>query len=742
MRSPSPRSLTTSQRSLDPVVRPDAVAVHRAILNFKWPGSIAFNLTFAALIGFLYSVWVMGPAPLNPRNINWLTPDGATHFIGWELFRQDPKLHWPITFTDRIGYPQGESVALLDPNPLIAVLLKPVSRFLPEPLQYEGPEVVIICILQFFFALTLFRRLFGPDPFKVVLPALFFLIAPPLTWRFVGHYAMANHWLLLASLVVFCLVQREAPPPVSRFVAYAALLVGLAVAINPYLTLQVLLVLAAALVSLVWRRRITIARAAVIVALLGVTGCVVASAFGLIIHGGRGYDMGGYRTYSLNLLALFDPQVPGSLLLPKMPTAASGQYEGYDYIGLGVLLLAIISLPALIRQRQRFPFLQRRILLPLFGSCLVLTVLALSTKITLGSFVLIDFDPHEKLTPYLGALRSSGRLFWVPYYVLLGAVLSATMLCFRRAWAVILMSAAVALQIADTNPLRHWVHHEVNNPGAYRSPLRSPVWSKLGAHYQNLIVMPPWQCNLGSTPGGLDGYRTFGFLAVAQHMRTNSYYAARYTEVNREAQCGADISALSRQPLSPHSAYVVTYMLAQQIAEGPTGPGTCHNVDQFILCSPNTNFGLGPAVNPGELLQNPLADPGFEERNLSVWPAFQNVVAATSAARSHSGAHSLAEISGTGSVYQDVFGLEPGRRYTVTAWMSGTLDASATAQIALYDPGANVAVFSTPLAPALKWQLISDSITIRAPGRLRIHLFRNKGSGTVFWDDVRIYREH
>ena len=717
------------------------VVIREKILNFKWPTSISFNLGLAVLIGFLYSLWVMGPQPLNPRNISWLTHDGAQHEIAWELFRQDSKLHWPLTFTDRIGYPEGESVSLLDPNPLIALLLKPFSRFLPEPFQYQGLEVTIICILQFFFALILFRVLFGTNALLVVLPALFFLIAPPLTWRFVGHYAMDHHWLLLASLLVFCVAHRERPISTIRFAGYAALLVGLAVAINPYLMLQVLLVFAAALVSLVWRRRMTIVRAGGIVALLGLTGWVVASAFGLIIQGGRGYDAGGYRTFSLNLLGLFDPQRYGSLLLPNIPPAFWQQYEGYNYLGLGVILLGLVSLPLLIRNRNEVSLLQRRILLPLLGSCLILTMLALSTKITFGPFILIDLDPHEKLTRYLGALRASGRLFWVPYYIILGGVLSATILCFRRSWAVALMCAAFALQVVDTSGLRHWVHSEVNNARAYPALLRSPIWSKLGEFYENLLIMPPWQCGMES-PGGADGYRIFGFVAAAQHMRINSYFAARYTETKRQTQCGADVSALSHRALSPDSAYVVTFSLAQQIAQGPTGPGKCHNVDQFILCSPKADFGLTPLVNPGELLQNPLANSGFEDRILSAWSTWQNVTAVVTKVQSHSGTQSLAETNGTGSVYQDVVGLEPGHRYTVTAWMSSTPGATATAQIAVYDPGANVAIFSNALTPSQSWQLIADSITVQAPGILRIHLFRNKGSGTIFWDDVRIYREH
>lgn len=719
---------------------PDAVSIHSRLLKFRWPRSITFNLAVAVMVGFLYSLWVMGPGPLNPRNIKWLTGDRAQHQIAWELFRQDPNLHWPITFTDRVGYPYGESVSLLDPNPLIAVLLKLFSRFLPEPCQYQGPEVAIICILQFFFALLLFRVLFGPNPLKVFLPALFFLLAPPLNWRFVGHYAMDNHWLLLASLLLFCVMQRETPLSSLKFTGYAVLLAGAAVAINPYLTFQVLFLLAATLVSLIWRRRITIGRAMGIVVLLGITGFVVASAFGLIIHGGRGYDSGGYRMFSLNLLGLIDPQDYGSVLLPKMPSPFFGQYEGYSYLGLGVILLAIVSLPILIRRRRKFPFLHHRIVLPLFGACLVLTVLALSTKITFGSSVLIDLDPHQKLTPYLAVLRASGRLFWTPYYVLLGAILAASLLSFRKTWAITIMSAALALQVADTSGLRHWVHSEVNAPPS-PSPLPSPVWSKLGSVYQNLMVMPPWQCGVNSTPGGANGFQIFGFLAVAQHMRTNSYYAARYTEVNRQKECSEAVSALSSKPLSPNSAYVVTYMLAQQIAKGPNGPGKCHDVDHFILCTAKNDFGLSPILNPGKLLQDTIADPGFENSKLSGWRTFQNVTAVPSEVRAHNGTRSLAETAGVGSVYQDAIGLVPGRTYVVSAWISGTPGATAAGQIALYDPGANIAISSKSVTPTKGWQLIVASLTVHAPGAIRIHLFRKQGSGTIFWDDVRIYQE-
>jgi hypothetical protein len=718
--------------------KPERVSFYKRLWRAQWPSSVRFNLAFAAIVGFLYALWVMGPRPLDPRNISWLSPDPSTYQIAWELYRQDPKIHWPITFTDHIGYPEGESMSMLDPNPLLAVLLKPFSRFLPEPFQYLGLEVAIILILQFFFALMLFRFLFGPDPLKVLLPSLFFLTAPILAFGIGhGHFANTNHWILIAALLLFSMAQKKEWGSLRRFTGYAVLLVAVAVAINAYVAVGALFVLAAAVVSMLWQKRVTVLRAAVIVAALGASFLASAYFFGYIIPGGK-VTAGGYRAYSLNLLALIDPQNFGSILLPTMPRLDPQYIEGYSYLGLGVLLLLLFLLPVLIWRRKRLQ-LDHRIVLPFAACCLLLTLLALSTKITFGSRTLVDLDPHEKLTPYLSSFRISSRFFWTTYYAIMSATLAATIAVFRRRAAVALLSAAFVLQMVDTAGLWRWAHHENNQ--LHPLPLHSPVWSKLGAVYENLMIMPPWQCNPSATPGGLDGYRIFGLLAASQHMRINSYFAGRYTEVNRQAQCGPDIEALSHKPLSPDSAYVVTYMLAQQIAQGPTGPGKCHNVDQFILCSPKTDFGLSPLVDPGELLQNPLADADFEEPTLSAWPTFQNVTAVVSSARAHSGTHSLAETAGAGSVYQDLFGLTPGQIYQVVAWVAGTPGTTATAQISIYDPGANVATFSIPLTPKENWQMISHSARVSSQGILRVHLFRNPGSGTIFWDDVRVYRE-
>ena len=739
-----------------------------------WYESIWFALAISLIAGFSYALLVMGPQPLNPRNVNWVAFDPAYHYVGWELFRQDPHVHWPLTYTDRIGYPQGESIALLDLNPLLALLLKPVSFLLPEPAQYFGLEVILVCTLQFFFAFRLFQLLLdrasrldyenlrsvpqglkptlaghgtarlkpAPDTkqalwnlLSAALCSAFFLLAPPLNYRFWGHYSLSNQWLLVASLFTLAQAQQPSPKSERRFVISAAVLMTIAFGINPYIAVPVALLLAAGVVALLWQKRINTKQATAIFAVLVAAGFAMAYLVGFVIGGGKGYSSGGYRDFSMNLLAPFDPRGWHSLLFARLSEAVAGQYEGYSYLGAGVLIIAAVAVVAAIIRRKKIVRPDKRWLVPLACSCLLLTLLAVSTRITMGAATVVDFDPGGKLSHYFAPLRASGRLFWGPYYAILAAILAAPFLFFRRAWANLLIGCMLIVQFADTASLRQWVHTTISED--HPSPLKSPIWSQLGALHQNLVVLPAWQCAKNASPGGPEGYRIFGFLAVRQKMRINSYQSARYTGVAQDFHCSQAPAELTQRPLAADSAYVVTPEIAAAIAQGPTGPGKCHDLDGFILCSTRTDFGLSPILmTPEQRVEDAIANPDFEDGTASPWST-NGVKAAASSVQAHGGTYSLAESGGAGTVYQDINGLQPGATYTVSAWASA-LPGAATAQIIVYDPTDNVSVSSRAMACDPRWQRLSRSFIAGREGAVRIHLARGQGSTTVYWDDVHL----
>jgi len=558
------------------------------LLNSVW-----LQFAISCIVGFLFALLVMGRGPLNPKNTDWLGEDGACHYIGWELLRQDPQWHWPLTYSTHIGYPVGESTALVDINPWMAIAFKPFSSVLPEPFQYFGIEAVLVYALQFFIALRLFRLLLGNNLWGVWIAAAFFLIAPPLTFRLKFHYTLSNHWLLLAALLVFFQAQQESPTAIRRFMI-SALIVGAAgFATNPYIAFPIALVMTATVASLVWRQKLSVRWGIGFLGLLATTCIFSAYAFGFIIAGGRGYGGHGYRNYSMNLFSPFDPGWFGSALLPAIiPRLEKGQYEGYSYLGAGVMLLAVALLVCAFTQRDKLKIPDRRWVIPLASCCLILTLMALTTRIRGGGSTVLDLDPHQFFSRFLAPLRSSGRLFWLPYYTILTVLLATAYRLIPRSRVNALLFCLLVLQFADTVPLRHWLYNGLHefNP----KPLHSPVWHQLGSVYQNLVVLPAWQCDPRFSPGRTYGYRYFGLLATEQKMRINSYYTARYTARSLDVHCNRLANEIASKPLSPDSAYVVTLAMAAKIARGPSGPGVCHALDDFVLCSPKTSFGLSP----------------------------------------------------------------------------------------------------------------------------------------------------
>ncbi len=568
----------------------NSTRIHRR----TWPeaaevlaGSTLFQLLISALIAFIYARWILGPAPMDPTNISWLRDDRATYYIGWALFRQDPHLHWPLAFTNWINYPVGDSITFMDANPLLALLLKPFSPLLPHPFQYLGLETVLLCTLQLFFAFRIFKLLSRGDLLASVLAAGFLLVAPPLTLRLADHFTLANQWIILVAVYLFFLVLSDETRRL-RLLWFVALLTAVAVGTNMYFALPAVTILCAAAFGVWLFRRDEWRFALAIPAVCCGAGLLSGAAFGLLRFDGAGGP--GYRAHAANLLTFLNPMGYGSLIVREFPTG-SNSAEGFMYLGLGVLLLAVMLAPVCVR----LPALRSmaRILVPVAICCAFLMLLSLSTRVTLGDHVL-DLDPRHYLTKYLSVFRASGRLAWTPHYFIVIAILTGVVRAWPRRVAIALLSVALLLQIADTAGLRKATRNYLMLPVS--NPLKSSVWSQLHRFHRNLIVIPPFPCG-DNMPGGVDSWRVFGMLAADQGMRTNGYYAARTSLANLKFQCEQLPQSLRTSPLSPDSAYVVNPAVASEIARGPSGPGKCHLVDGFILCSTQTDFGLPALVS-------------------------------------------------------------------------------------------------------------------------------------------------
>jgi hypothetical protein len=507
-------------------------------------------------------------------------------------------LSLPLGWSRALGYPLGEPIAWLDCVPIVALLLWPLRDILPWDFQYLGLIFAFNCVLQLYFGYRISWHLTGHSRLVAIAGALLFLVAPPFVFRSSGHFPLTSHWLILAALILY--FTSSAAPTKWRLAAGAALCF-LAATIHAYIMVMVLLIdTGAHLRAAMSSKEVAGASLGARLYWIGLrVGISLASAIaGLIIFGLLrplellAYAEGGYGAFSMNLLAPIDPGNFGALVLKPQPQVGILQYEGYNYLGLGVILLGTLALgrrPSLFVRN-----LCRREAAATWLICAVSLFLALSLKATVGSWTIYDISVPLPVFEALSAFRASGRFFWPAYYLLLCGVITLAFAAFGRRWVALALSCALLIQVADTRSLYNFIQARWNSTSAH-SFTDGADWQTLGRSHAHLIVEPPWQCNDANTPGGRNSFWTFGILAAKLNMTINSFFAGRLSSQQLDYFCRRQPSQIARDGLESNTAYV--FSTANQIVSLSLGSHYCRLVDEVVLCTADTGRqGMEPAL--------------------------------------------------------------------------------------------------------------------------------------------------
>ncbi len=361
----------------------------------------------------------------------------------WRL----PPLHAANVF-----WPHGVALSIGDLNPLMSLIAKTISHGTGVPwvnlmgVWYAAcfallPLACVYAVRGFVdAALTAstgapFTAAIGAAALGAMTPALLFRL---------GHINLCGHFIIVLALgVTLRLLDR--PSRRLWWAAFGVLLLG--VLTHPYLFLLSAALLTApaldnAMRERVWRTRRPNWR------LLGRTALVIISPVVILTaaSGGLGGGDKGFGTYSMNLMSLVWPQHSG-LFGADLPVldATGGQYEGFAYLGGGVLLTTFIWLCLSPWRRAG----ARRGLLVVMA---LLFLLALGSRIFAGPFKILDLG----LTPWesiFAVFRTNGRAVWpVAYAIMLASVAGVSRLGARRAIPV--LAVAIGLQWIDIGPLR------------------------------------------------------------------------------------------------------------------------------------------------------------------------------------------------------------------------------------------------------------------------------------------------
>ena len=411
-------------------------------------------LALAALVGAAHLQAVAGWRVALPSLPLWRNPPGdmAQAVAGAEALLRDPAWHLPLAATDRLitdGRPL--SIVYTDSAPWIAIAAK-AADLGAGSVSIIGLALCLSFLLQP-VAVALLLLAAGVRRVEVIaFGTVLGTLLPAWYQRILDHVALSSHWVLVLALAlaVRAIRTRVSPAVVAGLCALGALALGL----HAYLFVMVAAVAAGGLLADVAR----IGRPALPRAFAGLMLFLAASGVSAWLLGyGSGGGVGGFGLYSMNLLSPVMPQVSGLsqiLIGDALPVvdATGGQYEGFNYLGAGLLLTLVLAALVRLTGGSRSGIGTRRAALPLAVAVAALAAAAPSNQVFLGHVRLLAFTlPGEAI---LNDIRATGRLFWPAAYALLVLALSVVDKAPRRMPVAGALGVAVLLQAVDTGPLR------------------------------------------------------------------------------------------------------------------------------------------------------------------------------------------------------------------------------------------------------------------------------------------------
>ena len=468
----------------------------------------------------------------------WSNPPGDMgQMLAGELAGLRAPWSLPILTPDTLLAPDRVSLVYTDSIPWLTALLK--LTHLGRTFSLLGTFLLLSWLAQPAAMYAVLRACGVRRASTLLAGGLLALLTPAWLGRQLGHIALSGHALQLLALALA--VQAIRKGLTTRAATAFAALGVLATGIHAYHVPVVGLMLVAAVVSEVAQRRPgALARSAAALGGFLVASGLAAWALGYFVGrgGSGGADALGF--YEMNIVAPIWPQASalagqrwtGGWFTGTFDPTGGEYYEGFDYLGAGVLLLlASAAVAAWVARRRRGerapaptpPSSSLRRWGPLAVGLAFLAIYAVGTKPYLGPLRLFAAPlPHAAWMEPLALFRCHGRFFWLVGYALIAWALTTLEGMRPRRLHVPLLAAAVVLQAADMSQMLYGLHDIFGRTEPLRVPqaLVGPAF-----HGRDYRFYPGYYCTASVLNHVV--VRQLSLIAQRQQASTSSAETAR-----------------------------------------------------------------------------------------------------------------------------------------------------------------------------------------------------------------------
>ena len=532
-------------------------------------------LTGCAL-GVACFLWVYGASVINPLYDAWLfntDMDLKQHYIGWCHYRMSD-WHFPVGLIDTLSYPTSVSVIYTDSIPIVALIFKLFRNILPLRFQYFGLFGLFSFMLmggissQLIYELICDYAVIPQNASKSGLPpvppeytvsaaaSLVYILGFTVLQRMFYHTALGAQWIIVLALYIWVKRRKRESVGLLSSLSVYALMGILCVGIHTYYVPMAGSILLAASAERIIKLNKGLINAkspeiqasgglggpilseAVNLAAFCIAGILTLYVFGGFYGASSGYGE-GFGSFISNLNTFINP-LYGSIVLRPMKLYYDWQYEGYGYLGIGVLICILIIIWGCIynihiksiAESKRPAGIIRAFMAGHRGLCTGAVLFALDLLLavlptmTFSDKKIIGIPMPQLIRNVFGIFRSNGRFIWVPVYLAItGAIvytyriLCPFMINLRKGKSILIktMLLLMLIQVLDTTKAVKAKQEYFRAPQIYTN-----IWTK------------------APFPAGDIKYREFAFLyndndimmdtafyAYLTGKRLNNYYYAR-----------------------------------------------------------------------------------------------------------------------------------------------------------------------------------------------------------------------
>ncbi len=452
---------------------------------------ININIVTALLGGIAFAL-IYGIKILNPLYTDWLLTGGdpSQHYLGWEFFRRSD-WYFPFGLTDQLAYPLKTSVIYTDSIPIFAVFFKLFRSILPRQFQYFGIWGLLCFVLQGYYAAKILGER-SSSKTVILAGSVFFIVSPIMIFRMYYHTALAAHWLILLAIYFYSKHEKEYRDifrPVMQW-GILGILIG---SIHLYFVPMCGAILLGYILCSIWKERKIRIR-------FFYPGISFSVGLFLTIYLLGGFSSGAdtgtnnLGLFSFNLNAFLNPMSYSTLLkntsLWNWPFYTQGQYEGFSYLGMGIILLCACGIVLMVKNifRRRKPSVYQ-VMTVLMSIGLI--ALAVSPTITWNDKLLLQLPYSSTIYKYWGIFGSCGRMAWpVVYFLMIFGITSiGNMKWKRKEISCVVLILACLVQVVDLSGQLYKRHENYSEKVVYQSPLAGTVWDDIisSGEYKHVV---------------------------------------------------------------------------------------------------------------------------------------------------------------------------------------------------------------------------------------------------------------